>query len=176
MDIYDRDWYREGHNKPIEPPLFNNTPPLKRPVYAQDKPKRSSGMKLSFFIVLILFVAYILAVGYNIVTIQKNLNEEFISENGVSPAFEVASRLGAAVTLGIIGNLLSNLQNATSVFQDGRIMREFANILFDWYAPVKWTPVLSVSKEFGWIMISNRLKKHPQTSLMLLLPIAPIYN
>jgi hypothetical protein len=157
MGIYDRDWYRKEH-KPIEPLLFNNTPPLKRPVYTQDKPKRSSGIKLSSFIVLIVCIAYVLAVGYNVVTIQKKLNEEFITENGVSLTFEVASRLGIAATVGIIWDMLSRPRNAASVLQDERVVRELANVLFDWYAPVKWPPVLSVSKEIEWAMISSRIR------------------
>jgi uncharacterized protein YgiM (DUF1202 family) len=121
-------------------------------------------MKLPSFIILVVFVCYVFAVGYNVVTIEKDLNEEFLEKKGISLALEVASRLGVVATFGIIGDILSNTEDAASILQDERILREFVNVLFDWYAPIKWSPVLSVSKEVGWIMISARIK-HASTNL-----------
>ena len=119
-------------------------------------------MKLSSFIVLVVVIGYTIAVGYNVKTISKNLNDEFLSKNSISIAFEVGSRLGFAQTLGIIGNVLTN--DTSSIWQDSRVLKEFNNVLFDWYAPIKWTPVLSVSKQFGWLVIKNRIKMNTTVS------------
>jgi hypothetical protein len=86
------------------------------------------------------------------------LDEKLIEKNGVSLTMEVASRLGIVQTLGIIGDLL-NTNDAASVLQDGRVLREFVNVLFDWYAPIKWSPILDVSKEVGWLFLKNRLNE-----------------
>jgi len=123
---------------------------------------RGLSMKLSSFIVLTVVICYTIAVGYNVITVSKNLNEKFLSKNSISIAFEVASRLGFAQTLGIIGTVFSN--NSSSVWQDERFLREFNNVLYDWYAPIKWTPVLSVSKQAGWLVIKSRTKTNATAS------------
>jgi hypothetical protein len=106
-------------------------------------------MKLVNFLIFVALVCYIIAVGYNVTTIH-NLDEKSIEKNKVSLTIEMASRLGIGQTFGIIGDLL-NTNDAASVLQDGRVRREFVNVLFDWYAPIKWSPILNVSKEAGFM-------------------------
>jgi len=122
---------------------------------------RGLSMKLSSFIVLTVVICYTIAVGYNVIAVSKNLNDEFLSKNSISIAFEVASRLGFAQTLGIIGNALTN---DASIWQNSAALREFNNVLFDWYAPIKWPPVLSVSKQVGLLVIKNRAKTNTTVS------------
>jgi hypothetical protein len=105
------------------------------------------------FVIFVGLICYIAAVGYNIVTINK-LDEETLQKNGVSITLEVASRLGIVQTLGIIGELLST-GDPESVLKDGRALREVSNVIFDWYAPIKWSPVLALSKEIGWLIIQH---------------------
>ena len=79
---------------------------------------RGLGMKPLSFIILAAVISYTIAVGYNVVTRNNNLNEDFLRKNSFSLAFEVGSRLGLAQTLGIIGNALTN--DASSIWQDSR--------------------------------------------------------
>jgi hypothetical protein len=112
-------------------------------------------MKFVKGLVVVGITCYLIAVGYNVVAI-KNLDDKILEKNGMSLTLEVASRLGIVQTLGIIGDLL-NTNDTSAVFQDSRFLKEFVNVLFDWYAPIKWSPVLSVSKEIGFFMVQNRL-------------------
>ena len=118
-------------------------------------------MKLSSFIILVVVIGYLIAVSYNVISISKNLNDEFLSKNSFSLALEVGSRLGLAQTLGIIGNALTN---DASIWQNSAALRELNNVLFDWYAPIKWLPVLSVSKQVGWLVIKSRAKTNTTVS------------
>jgi len=121
-------------------------------------------IKLPSFIVSVAVICYLIAVGYNVITVSKNLNEDFIKKNSFSIAFEVGSRLGLAQALGIIGNVLTN--DTSSIWQDSRALREFNNVLFDWYAPIKWPPVLIISKQVGWLVIKSRAKTNITISRM----------
>jgi uncharacterized protein YraI len=118
---------------------------------------RRPRMKPLSFIVLAVVVGYVIAVGYNVISINNKLNAEFLSRNGLMISIEVGSRLGLVQSLGIIGNVLSNSADTSSVWQDSRFLREAVNVLYDWYAPIKWSPVLGVSKELGLFFINNRL-------------------
>ncbi|MDR2149439.1 MAG: hypothetical protein LBO67_01180 [Spirochaetaceae bacterium] len=109
------------------------------------------------FLLFVGLMCYIVAVGYNIVTIS-NLDEKTLEKNGVSITVELASRLGVVQTLGILGDMLRT-DDTASVLKDGRALREFTYVLFDWYAPIKWSPILSVSKEIGWLVLQNKLKE-----------------
>jgi hypothetical protein len=110
------------------------------------------------FLIVAALICFIAAVGFNVVTINNlDLDEGFFEKNGISLTMELASRLGTVQTLGIIGDIL-NTNDTASVLQDNRILRELANVLFDWYAPIKWSPVLSASKEIGWLFLQNRLR------------------
>jgi len=114
-------------------------------------------MKLSSFIVLTAVICFTIAVGNNVITVSKNLNEEFLNKNSLIISIEAGSRLGFIQTLGIIGTVFSN-NNSSSVWQDERFIREFNNVLYDWYAPIKWTPVLGISKQVGLSVIKSRAK------------------
>jgi hypothetical protein len=112
--------------------------------------------KLSF-ILIVLLIGCIVTVGYNVITVSNNLNEEFLNENSFSLALETASRLGLVQTLGILGNLFID-EDSSSIWQEERFLREFNNVLYDWYAPIKWPPILSISKEAGWLILKTRAK------------------
>ena len=122
---------------------------------------RNRGLEIKplSFIILATIVGYVIAVGFNVITIHGKVNEEFLSKNGLSISIEVGSRLGLVQTLGILGNVLSNTNDTSSVWQDSRFLREAINVLYDWYAPIQWSPVLCVSKEVGRFFATNRLNK-----------------
>jgi hypothetical protein len=119
------------------------------------------------FIILTAFIGYLAAVGYNVVTINKNLNNEFLGRNGLSISMEVGSRIGLVGSLGIAIDVLSKRNSVSSIWQDSRFLREAVNVLYDWYAPIQWSPVLGVSKEVGWFFISNRLNKADKTNTVI---------
>ena len=121
--------------------------------------KRSISMKPLFFIILAVVVGYVIAVSYNVISINNKLNDEFLTKNGLAISIEVGSRLGLAQALGILGNVLSNTTDTSSVWQDNRFLREAVNVLYDWYAPIKWSPVLNVSKKVGWLLAKNKVNK-----------------
>ena len=54
--------------------------------------------------------------------------------------------------------------NDASIWQNSAALRELNNVLYDWYAPIKWLPVLSVSKQVGWLVIKNRIKTNTTAS------------
>ncbi|MDR0465498.1 MAG: SH3 domain-containing protein [Treponema sp.] len=157
MGIYDRDWYRDSQKIKHEEktdfnyrvlPAVNKTNKFKN--------KKNTG-KLFYIIPAALIVIFITAVVYNIISVQNQMNEEYLRENILPISVEIVSRLGPGQTLGIIGNIFS-VNSAESFFENERVLREFNNIIFDWYAPIKLSPVLGVSKEAGWLIIKNRNK------------------
>ena len=111
------------------------------------------------FIILMTVICYAIAVSYNVITINNKLNEEFLIKNGLSISIEVGSRLGLVQALGIVGTVLSNTNETSSVWQDSRFLREAVNVLYNWYAPIKWSPVLGISKEIGWVFVNNRINR-----------------
>jgi hypothetical protein len=110
------------------------------------------GPKL-YWVFVVLLALFIVTAGYNVAAVSGNLNEDFLNENGLMILLETASRLGLVQTIGIIGTA----DDPSSVFQDPRVLREFNNVLYDWYAPVKWPPVLSISKEAGLVLLKARI-------------------
>ena len=123
-------------------------------------------MKRLHFIILAVVIGYMIAVGYNVITIHGKTNEEFLTKNGLSISIEVGSRLGLVQTLGILGTVLSNTNDTSSVWQDSRFLREAVNVLYDWYAPIKWSPVLGVSKEVGWVFVNNRINRVNKSNIV----------
>jgi hypothetical protein len=115
-------------------------------------------MKFLKFILVTVVICYILAVGYNFITIH-NLDNKDIEKDSLSLSIEIASRLGIGQTLGLIGELI-NTNDTASVLRNSRASREIVNVLFDWYAPIKLSPVLSVSKEIGWLFFQDKLNKY----------------
>jgi uncharacterized protein YgiM (DUF1202 family) len=113
-------------------------------------------MKTSHSIILVVLVCFVIAVGYNVTSIQSKVNDEFLDANSVSLVIDVASRLGLGQSLAIIGNVLTN-PNVASIWQDERVLRELLNVLYDRYAPIKLPLVLDVSKEVGWFLVQNRV-------------------
>ena len=153
MSIYDRDWYRErNNNEQKSSSEFSSTE------HGNQDKNRGFNMKHSYSIIPVLIVAYAIAVGYNVVTVQGNMNEDFLNKNGISLALDVVSRLGLGQTLEIVGNALTNPNAASSLWQDERVLRELVNVLYDRYAPIKFSPVLGVSKEVGWFLVKNRTR------------------
>lgn len=116
-------------------------------------------MKPLSFTILTVVIGYAIAVSYNVVSINNKLNEEFLIKNGLPLSIEVGSRLGLVQAFGILGNVLLNSSDTSSVWQDSRFLREAVNVLYDWYAPIKWSPVLGVSKKAGWFFVNNKLNR-----------------
>jgi hypothetical protein len=87
------------------------------------------------------------------------LDTKEIEKNGISLSLEVASRLGIGRTVGLIGDLL-HTNDTASILRTSSYSREIVTVLFDWYAPIKWSPVLSVSKEIGCLFLPNRLREY----------------
>ena len=111
-------------------------------------------MKKLFPISFFLLIAFIIAVGYNIKTINNNLAKFVDNSNAITITAEVSRRLGLTQSLGVIGRAL--MRNDLSSFaSDEKFQREFYNVLFDWYAPVQWSPVLSVSKDIYWVLVKK---------------------
>lgn len=123
-------------------------------------------MKLGSFIILAALICYILAVGHNVLTVN-NLDEEIIKKNTFAIIIEVAKRLDPNL-LSIIGGFFSG--DILSAFGgEERLMREAINVICDWYAPIKWPPVLSLSKEICWLitrrsLAGNNISKGPNVS------------
>ena len=111
-------------------------------------------MKYIKFTVIAVLLCYIAAVGFNIAAIS-NVDEKALEGNKVIIALEVASRLGFAQTMELIGGLFSTNEMTVNP-QNEKYLKEFVNILFDWYAPIKWPPVLGISKEIGWLLLKDK--------------------
>jgi hypothetical protein len=119
-------------------------------------------MKLSSSIILVVAIGYVIAVGYNVTTILDNIHDEkFRAKNEMAVTIEVGSRLGLVQSLGIIGNAILNKD---SIWENPRVMRETINVLYDWYAPIQWSPVLNVSKEITWLRVKAGLDNSSPTS------------
>jgi len=163
MGIYDRDWYRDSQKIKYEEkadfnyrvlPVVNKTNKLKK--------KKNTG-KLFYIIPAALMAVFIAAVVYNIICVQNKLNEKYLRENVLPISVEIVSRLGPGQTLDIIGNIFTN-NSADSFLENERVLKEFNNIIFDWYAPIKLSPVLGISKETGWFLFKNRNKPNNKTA------------
>jgi hypothetical protein len=111
-------------------------------------------MKVVKYLILIAFIGYIIAVGYNILSINNWDEEGKIEQNSVSIGLEVVKRLNPGF-LGIIGGVASG--DVISAFGgEERMAREYSNVICDWYAPIKWSPVLSLSKEIWWLIYKSK--------------------
>jgi hypothetical protein len=153
----------------VSPPVpayrqYQHSPPsvYQQPQYRQAPPvKTGNTIKTIKFLIFIVLGCYIAAVVCNVAAIN-NLDRDMIGKNGMSLVMEVVSRLGVAQTLGLTLDILGNTAGtdySSALLQNRRAIREFVNVLFDWYAPVQWSPVLSASKEIGWLLFQNRLNK-----------------
>jgi hypothetical protein len=150
MGIYDRDWYRGEQKSPYDSTYgcgYESSTVKQRSQYKS----RGLTMKLSSFIILAVVIGYVIAVGYNVTTVHNTFRDEkFWEKNGTAVTIEVGTRLGLAQSLIILGNALSGKD---SVWENPRVMRETINIVYDWYAPIQWSPVLSPSKELMFCLI-----------------------
>ena len=117
---------------------------------------RGQSMKPSSGLVLIAIVIYIIAVCFNITIVQRISTEEYLNKNSTAIVIEVASRLGLGQSIEILGNVLSSGGRST-IWDDPRVLRESINVLYDWNAPIKLSPILSVSKEAGWLLFKIKL-------------------
>ena len=107
-------------------------------------------MKSVKFLIIIVLIGYIIAVGYNIFSIYNLSKEGKFEQNSISIGLEVAKRLNPGL-LGIIGGALDG--DVSSAFGgEERMEKEYINVICDWYAPIKWSPVLSLSKKIWWLI------------------------
>jgi hypothetical protein len=167
MGIYDRDWYRGEQKSPYKAdPTYGRGYEASTVKQRGRYKYRGLNMKLSSAIILVVVIGYVIAVGYNVTTLHNNLRDEkFGAKNEMAVAIEVGSRLGLVQSLGIIGNaIFSNDSISQIVLQNPRILREYINVVYDWYAPIQWSPVLSVSKEITWLRIKAGLDNSSPTS------------
>jgi hypothetical protein len=145
------------------PPVYQQQiqPPQPYPQpYPQPPPaaKKGGAIKTLKILIFAALGCYITAVGCNVVA-MTDLDEDMIEKDGTALVLEISSRIGLAQTLGIIMGNAADTDYLSAILQNPRILRELVNVLFDWYAPVKWPPVLSLSKEIGWLVFQNRLSK-----------------
>ncbi|GHV32744.1 hypothetical protein AGMMS4952_23700 [Spirochaetia bacterium] len=99
-------------------------------------------------VLALVIICYFIAVGYNIVATFNKSDE--LEKNKVAIGIEVTKRLNPGL-LGLIAGVMS--EDIISAFGgEERMKREVSNVVFDWYAPIKWSPVLTVSKEIGWLI------------------------
>jgi hypothetical protein len=167
MGIIDRDWYRGEQKSPYkDDPTYGRGYESSTIKQRGRSKHRGLNMKLSSAIILALAIGYVIAVGYNVTTLHNNLRDEkFGAKNEMAVAIEVGSRLGLVQSLGIIGNaIFSNDSISQIILQNPRILREYINVVYDWYAPIQWSPVLSVSKEITWLRIKAGLDNSSSTS------------
>jgi hypothetical protein len=158
MPIYDRDWYRGEQKSPYESSTVKQRGRYKY---------RGPNMKLSSSIILAVIVGYVIAVGYNVTTVHNKMNKEFLTKNGLSILIEVGSRTGLAGTfefLGILDDILLDRSDVSTVWQASRFFREAVNVLYDWYAPIQWPPILSASKEIAWLRVKAGLENSSKTN------------
>ena len=111
-------------------------------------------MKLVKLLILIVFIGYIIAVGYNVLRINTMDKEGVFKKDSIAIGLEAAKRINPSL-LGIIGGALSG--DVFSAFGGQENMkREYSNVICDWYAPIKWFPVLGISKEIWWLIYKNK--------------------
>jgi hypothetical protein len=163
MGIYDRDWYRGEQKSPYEADPTYGRGYESSTIKQRGRYKhRRLNMKLSSSIILALVIGYVIAVGYNVTTIFNTFRDEkFWAKNNTAVTLEIGTRLGIAQSLIILGNAISSKD---SVWENPRVMREMINIVYDWYAPIQWSPVLSPSKELTWLLIKAGLDNSSQTN------------
>jgi hypothetical protein len=103
----------------------------------------------------LLVAGFIIALSANIFSVNgksKNL------DNHIEIALEAAKRLNPSI-LGLIGGTLRG-DPLSAVGGEERLFREINNILFDWYAPIQLSPVLSISKEIGWLVLRKNISQN----------------
>jgi hypothetical protein len=161
MGIYDRDWYRGEQKSPYDPTYGCGYESSTVKQHGRSK-HRGLTMKLSSFIILALVIGYVMAVGYNVTTVHNTFRDEkFWAKNNTAVTIEVATRLGLVQSLVILGSAISSKDSA---WENPRVMRETINIVYDWYAPIQWSPVLSPSKELTWLLMKAGLDNSSQTN------------
>ena len=104
-------------------------------------------------LILCFIIFFISAVGYNVYKIQK-LDNKIIENNIFSITIEVATRLGGSRSIGIIGQLFTD--NIVYILEDRKVLKEFTNVIYEWYAPIGWSPVLNTSKVIGSLFFKNK--------------------
>jgi len=97
-------------------------------------------------------VGFVLALCFNIFSINNKIET---LDNKLEIIFEATKRLNPSI-LGLIGSTLRG-DPLAAMGGEERFHREITNVLFDWYAPLQFNPVLDISKEFGWAVLRNNI-------------------
>ena len=103
-------------------------------------------MKPMPVIILAVVIGYVVAVGYNVATVNS-----FLTDSGMVQILEMTD------------SFLLNMSNVPSQWNNTlrasfrASLRKSVYYAYDTYAPIKFSPVLSASKEMGLYLISNRL-------------------
>ena len=108
-------------------------------------------MKLVKLLLLLAVIGFVSAVGINIYNLNKLDKAGEFDKNAINIGLEAAKRLNPGL-LSIIGGVMSG--DFEAIFGgEERVNREINNVICDWYATIKWSPVLNVSKEIRWMMV-----------------------
>ena len=109
-------------------------------------------MKLFSKVILLVLAGFILALCFNIFSVNKKIET---LDNHLLIVFETTKRLNPSI-LGLIGSTIKG-DPLAAMGGEERFHKEITNVLFDWYAPLQFNPVLNISKEFGWVVLRNNI-------------------
>jgi len=104
--------------------------------------------------ILVAVIAFIIAVGINFYKLYQLDKDGEFNRNYIKISIEVVKRLNPGIS-GVISSALSG-DIFAAVGGEERLVREFSNVICDWYAPIKWPPILNTSKEIWWLIYKNK--------------------
>ena len=113
-------------------------------------------MKFVKIAILVAVIAFIIAVGINFYKLYQLDKDGEFNRKYIEISIEVAKRLNPGL-LGIISSALSGDVFA-AVGGEDRLVREYSNVICDWYAPIKWPPILNTSKEIWRLIYKNKFE------------------
>ena len=109
-------------------------------------------MKLLVKAVFLILAVLIITLCFNIFSVNKKIDT---LDNHLEIVFEVTKRLNPSI-LGLIGGT-SRGDPLAAVGGEERFHREIISVLFDWYAPLQFAPILGISKEIGRAVLRNNV-------------------
>jgi hypothetical protein len=109
-------------------------------------------MKILSKVIIFIAAVFITLLCFNIFSVNKKIDT---LDNHLEIVFEVTKRLNPSI-LGLIGGTLRGDPFA-AVGGEERFHREIISVLFDWYAPLQFSPILGISKEIGRLVLRNNI-------------------